>query len=352
MKILQIITRCISGGAQTVIANISNELISRGHEVIVVAGEGDGNLFKILDDHIRTIKLPSLRRSLSLRNDLSAIFSLYKINYRESPDIIHLHSSKVGVLGRIALPSKKIVYTVHGFDSIRLAFPFFLPIERMMQYFCSAIVGVCKYDEELMRKCRIFRNVCYVKNGIESPSIIPELEWPIPIKYKHKVLCIARLSPQKNHQLFIDIAKQMPDVAFIWIGNQADVGNMPNNVFFLGNIPNAGKYCQLADLVVLTSNYEGMPMVILEAMSYGKPVVASNVGGVSEIVINNYTGYAVENRVDIFVRSINNLLNNKELYNEISNNEVKYFKDNLTVSIMVDNYLRIYKSIFLKNSSN
>ena len=77
----------------------------------------------------------------------------------------------------------------------------------------------------------------------------------------------------------MSIATLLPDYAFVWIGNQSEVKEYPKNVFFMGNIPDAGKYNSIADLFILPSNYEGLPMVILEAMSAGKPVVASNVGG-------------------------------------------------------------------------
>ena len=89
-------------------------------------------------------------------------------------------------------------------------------------------------------------------------------------------------------------------------------------------------------------------MVILEAMSLGKPVVSSNVGGVSEIVIDNYTGYAVENNVSDFVRSINKLISNGELYEEISRNSLLFFEKNLTQKVMVDKYLHIYECIYEK----
>lgn len=75
---------------------------------------------------------------------------------------------------------------------------------------------------------------------------------------------------------------------------QVEVDNHPDNVYFLGNIPDAGRYNSIADLFILPSNYEGLPMVILEAMSAGKSVVASNVGGISEIVVNGENGYVVE----------------------------------------------------------
>ena len=197
MKILQIITLCELGGAQSVVINLANKL-SEEHEVIVAAGEGDGKMFTLLNPRIKQERLPHLKRALSPKNDFLALFDMRKLYQKYKPDIIHLHSSKAGMLGRVAFPSKKVVYTVHGFDSIRLAYRKFLPIERLMQYACKSIVGVSKYDDYYMRKEKITKNVSYVYNGIQTPNPSQNLTFPIPASYKKTILCIARLSPPKK----------------------------------------------------------------------------------------------------------------------------------------------------------
>lgn len=111
----------------------------------------------------------------------------------------------------------------------------------------------------------------------------------------------------------------------------------------MGNIPNAGAYCSIADLFMLPSNYEGLPMVILEAMSFGKPVVASNVGGISEIVENDKNGYTVENDAILFAEKIKYILSNEDVYEKFSNNALERFYKDLTVDKMVDSYLKIYE---------
>lgn len=342
MKILQIITLCELGGAQSVVVNLSNKL-SEEHEVIVAAGEGDGKMFALLHPSIKQERLPHLQRALSPKNDFLTIFDMRKLYQKYKPDIIHLHSSKAGMLGRMAFPSSKVVYTVHGFDSIRLAHRKFLPIERFMQRACKAIVGVSKYDEKYLLEEKITNHVSYVYNGISKPKIPDELSFNVPSKYKKKILCIARLSPPKKSDMFMSIAELLPEYAFIWIGNQHEVTEHPNNVYFLGNIPNAGMYNSIADLFMLPSNYEGLPMVILEAMSFGKPVVASNVGGISEIVQNDWNGYTLENDATLFAEKIKYILENEEVYAKFSQNALERFKQDLTVDKMVNAYLEIYK---------
>ena len=342
MKILQIITLSELGGAQSVVVNLANKL-SEEHEVIVAAGEGDGKMFSMLNATVIQDRLPRLKRSLSPVNDFLTIWDMMKLYKKYNPDIIHLHSSKAGMLGRVAFPSKKVIYTVHGFDSIRLAYRKFLPIERFMQRACKAIVGVSKYDEKYLLAERIVHNVSYVYNGICKPIVSNDFSFNIPSKYTKTILCIARLSPPKKSDIFMSVAELLPEYAFVWIGNQHEVSEYPKNVFFMGNIPNAGAYCSIADLFMLPSNYEGLPMVILEAMSFGKPVVASNVGGISEIVENDKNGYTVENDAILFAEKIKYILSNEDVYEKFSNNALERFYKDLTVDKMVDSYLKIYE---------
>ena len=341
MRILQIITLSELGGAQSVVINLANKL-SEEHEVIVVAGEGDGKMFSLLHPKVKQDQLLHLQRALSPKNDLLTVFDMHKLYQKYKPDIIHLHSSKAGMLGRIAFPSKKVVYTVHGFDSIRLAHRKFLPIERFMQMACKAIVGVSKYDKRNLLQEKINRNVSCIYNGISQPIIPKSISFPVPNSFKKIVLCIARLAAPKRSDLFISVAKLLPEYAFVWIGNQREVEEHPDNVFFLGNISNAGAYCSIADLFMLPSNYEGLPMVILEAMSFGKPVVASNVGGISEIVIDDWNGYALENKASLFAEKIQYILENKDVYDLFSRNSMERFSQELTVDKMVNAYLKIY----------
>lgn len=344
MRILQIITLSELGGAQSVVINLANKL-SESHEVIVASGEGDGKMWQMLVPNVEQEHCRHLKRALSPIDDFWAILELRKLYRKYRPDIIHLHSSKAGMLGRIAFPSRKIVYTVHGFDSIRLAHRKYLPIERLMQHACKAIVGVSRYDEKHLKAEGITHNVCCIYNGINSIPTNENLSFELSRDYKKVVLCIARLSPQKKCDIFMSVAELLPQYAFVWIGNQREVERHPDNVYFLGNIPNAGRYNSMADLFILPSNYEGLPIVILEAMSYGKPVVASNVGGISEIVENSKNGYVVENSPQAFAEKISYILENEDVYHSFSAYSLKRFTEDLTIDKMVDAYLDIYRKI-------
>lgn len=343
MKIFQIITLSELGGAQSVLVNLSNTLIKE-HYVVVIAGENDGKMFQLLDKKIKQIKIKSLCRNIAPLNDLLTIIRFFKLYIQYKPDIIHLHSSKAGILGRLVFPKNKVIYTEHGFDSKRLDNRKYLLLEKIFQNRCKAIVGVSMYDETNLRSEGITHNIMYVHNGIKRPAICKNINLDIPTKYIKKILCIARISKQKRFDIFLKVASFLPDYAFIWIGNKKKMENIPENVFCLGNIVNAGTYNQIIDLFILPSNWEGLPIVILEAMSFGKPIVASNVGGISEIVIDNENGYTVDNDATIFADKIKYILENEDIYKKFSENALYQFNKDLTVDKMVKAYMKVYQS--------
>ena len=342
-----VITRSELGGAQTVVVQLANTLCHE-HDVVLVAGEGDGKMWELIDSRVVREQAPHLQRALSLKNDLLAAIELRKLYCRHRPDVVHLHSSKAGTLGRLALPKRKTLYTVHGFDSVRVGFRRFLPVERMLQHRTRAVVGVSNYDTRNMAAEGITKCVSTIYNGIKRPDVSYIQEADIINRYDKVVLSIARTDPPKQPQLFVDIARQMPKYGFVWIGNQHEVtefGELPANCHFLGNIVNAGAYCSKADLFMLPSNYEGLPMVIIEAMSFGKSVVASNVGGISEIVRNGINGYVVENSAEAFAARIREILEDSAKERDFGRASLDIYNAELTVDRMVDSYLNIYRSL-------
>ena len=347
MKILQVITRSELGGAQTVVVQLANRL-SEQHDVVLVAGEGDGKMWEMVSPRVTCVKSRYLQRALSPVQDFRAAVELRRIYRKHRPDVVHLHSSKAGTLGRLVFPRKRVVYTVHGFDSIRLAFRKFLLVERMLQRVCGAIVGVSRYDENNLRAEGISRNVTTVRNGIYKPDSSAVERLDVFGRYAKNVLCIARMQPPKDPVLFIETARLLPQYGFIWIGNQESVehlGDIPSNCHFLGNMVNAGAYCAQADIFMLPSNYEGLPMVIIEAMSCGKPVVASDVGGVSEIVRNDINGYTLPNNAELFAQKIEAILSNNDLYERMSKSSLEIFEEELTIDRMVEGYLGVYNTL-------
>lgn len=346
MRIFQVITLSELGGAQSVVINLANEL-AKNNEVFVIAG-GDGAMWDSLSDNIKKIKISQLKRSISPLDFIVWLKLLYySIKYR--PDIINLHSSKIGLLGRLAFPKSKTFYTVHGFDSIRVAYRQFLPLEKMLAR-RAHIVAVSDYDAENIHKEGINRPVECIYNGIadvvESKDRCNTAELP-GSKDSFKILCVARLAAPKRFDIFVDTAKLLPKLSFYWIGNQQPVDNLPENVYCLGQMPNAALMNAKADLFMLASNFEGMPISIIEALSCGKPVVASAVGSIPD-VLKDGNGYAVDNTPEAFAEKIAMLAYDKELYKKTATAARESYEKKYTLEIMTKHYISVYNKTTTK----
>lgn len=352
MKIFQVITVSEYGGAQTIVANLIKSL-SHKHEVFVLYG-GDGEAWSNLGENFTKIKLNDHRKEVSWK-DIFILLKLfyYRIKYR--PDVVHLHSSKMGALGRIAFNPKKIIYTVHGFDSIRKGFSHFLVVENALKNRAYRIIGVSQYDVEHLRNENIYKNVECIYNGVTDHFVdnvqitdeITEALDKIKADYPRIVMCISRISKQKKFDLFVDIAEQMPQYAFVWIGNKHNVPGMPSNVFCLGEAHSAFVYLRYADLFILPSNYEGLPMSLLEALSFGIPTVASAVGGIPEI-LNGENGFAVENEVNLFKEKIEYIFSDESVYESMSRHAREIYLNHFTIGRMVDSYMAVFNSVIRK----
>lgn len=353
MKILHVITNTELGGAQKVCIDLCSSAIAEGNSVAVASMAG-GFLWNQLPKEVQQIQLINMVKPICLKKDFRVLFELKKAIKTYNPDIIHLHSSKAGVLGRLAsiFRAKRVVYTVHGFDSIRKKYRIFLPLERILQFFCGAIVGVSEYDKKNLLSEGIRKNINVIYNGISNKAISPAVDFPVKLPDKKVVLTIARIAPPKQFKLFIDVALELPDYTFIWIGGSPNysidelksVYAIPKNVILLGDVPNASNYIHFCDLFILLSDFEGLPMTIIEAMCQKKAIVASNVGGIPELV-DNSNGRLVKNELIKVCSAINELLSNNDLINKMEEESYKKYEKSFTLRNTWNGYRTIYSSL-------
>ena len=352
MKILHIITNTELGGAQKVCIDLCRSAVADGNSVAVASMDG-GYLWLQLPSEVEQFKLKNMVKPINPKMDFKVFFELKKVIKQFNPDVIHLHSSKAGVLGRlVAFPHcKRVVYTVHGFDSIRLKYRVFLPLEKILQHFCGAIVDVSDYDNKNLHNEKIKKHVSTVYNGIDESSVKKATTFPVNTD-KKTVLTIARISPPKKIQMFLDVAEKLPDYQFVWFGGSPEhkteelstVYKVPENVVLLGDVPNASSYIHFCDLFVLFSNFEGLPMTIIEAMSQKKAIVASNVGGIYELV-DNSNGCLIENDVDCACNAIEKILSDDALRKSMEEKSYSKFKESFTLQKMWSGYKSIYEQL-------
>lgn len=337
MKIMHFITLSTIGGAQSVVISLANAQVNQGHDVSVVSSPG-GGMWDLLDNKVNKIEVNSLVREISPVKDLKAsLFLLSKYN-KIKPDIVHLHSSKAGLLGRLMLPGKKIIYTVHGFDSMRVRYRKLLFLEKILKYKVKKIVAVSRYDNINLHEEGI-KNTEIVYNGI-SDSLLESNELR-KNKDRLSFFTVARLAVPKRFDLFVELAKSFPDCDFYWIGNKKEdeTGEIPANIYMLGEIKDVGLKIKCFDYFVLLSDFEGLPVSILEALRASKPVIASNVGGISEIIDDN--GYLVENNIESISKAVTSVFKNDSL-KDLGDKSRKIFDKKFVDNIMVDQYMEIY----------
>lgn len=370
LRILHIVTNADLGGAPRVVTELANRAVRDGH-ICAAASVPDGPFWEHLDPRVERLPLSHLRRELDPVQDPAAVIELVRLFKRWKPDIIHLHSSKASALGRFAalfasLPAARripTIYTIHGFDTILKTHRKFLPMERVLACYTSAIVPVSAYDQKNLREAGVRGNIRLIHNGASDrlgEVANPVVAARIAAARAHGaviVLSIARLEPPKRFDLFLDVARSFASadpvaaakVAFFWIGNvqPVDQAGLPPNVEMLGEVPEAGNCINLCDIFLLLSAYEGLPMSVLEALSCAKPVVASNVGGLAEAVgTDGKAGVLVPNDVDAVVKALSRLAVDPALRTAMGRAARKRYEAGFSAETMWRAYLTLYQNLY------
>lgn len=319
MRILHVVTNADLGGAPRVVTELANRAARDGH-VCAVASVPEGPLWEGLLPSVEKVRLLWLRREIAPMAEIRAWFELKRLFESWKPDIIHLHSSKVGVLGRLAAGrlASRVVYTIHGFDTILKSYRVFLPLERMLAGRTGALVPVSAYDARNLAAAGIGGRHELIRNGVSDrrgrrggdQGAVAALEGA-KARGAQVMLSVARLAKPKRFDLFVETARRFDEseALFFWIGNPADTDatGLPANVRLLGELPEAGNYANYCDIFLLLSDYEGLPMSVLEALSCGKPVLASKVGGLPE-AIGEDCGELVDNDAGSVVAALRRLM--------------------------------------------
>ena len=310
-KVLQIITRSDWAGAQRIVYEICKgikENFSSEIEVEVAMG-GDGPLFKLLEEiGVKTHKIEYLRRPINPVSDIKAYKTLKKLIKEGGYDVVHCHSSKAGLIGRLTAKSsniKNIIYTVHGWWGVTqykgLKRNFILFVERFMAKRTSKLVFVCNKDKEYAKSNRIGEDIQYevIVNQITVPKFTKgKLRAMLNLPDSTKIVGnVARLSPQKNPMRFVEVAAQVlknrNDTVFVWIGDgelmdQAIMHSrqlgIADKIKFVGFHQNGAELMADFNCLLMTSDDEGLPITTLEALAQGIPVVSTDVGGISEAI--------------------------------------------------------------------
>ena len=351
-KILYIV-EAMGGGIFSYIVDLSNELINYYDIYIAYAvrKQTPQNYMDYFDKRINLIKVENFCRSINPIKDIKAMLELKQIEKKIKPDIIHLHSSKAGAIGRIAFNGKiPMFYTPHGYSFLmencnaikRILF-------KSIEYICAkrkCVTISCSAGEHL-ETLKLTKKAVYVNNGININELQKNIDKTEKINHPFTVFTLGRICYQKDPTLFNEIAKQLSDIRFIWIGD-GELRNELNssNIEVTGWVDRmkAIKYAVNADVFILPSRWEGLPISLLEAMYMKKICVVSNVIGNRDVIINNYNGFICLN-ADDFIKKIKTVrINDFDRVVENAHDEIlkKY-----NTQIMASEYKDIYENCLL-----
>jgi len=358
-----------SSGVDTYARLITGNTDADNFEHIIIHGINDTDIpFKSKDGTVfKSYRLP-LERNISVTKDTTCLYKAYKIIKAERPDVIHAHSAKGGVIGRIVgkLTGTPVLFTPHAFSYLSAETGFkkfvFLTIEKLLRG-SSTLLATSQSEagrgiDEVgfsPDKTIVFNNSINPVAKIQPLTL--QKTWP------DTYLCtIGRPSYQKNIELMIEslyhVKQQWPQVHLVVVG----VGflsdklsavkeiirnrNLESNVTIIDwtsreNTLNILSHCSV---YLSTSRYEGLPYAVIEALALQKPCVVSNCDGNKDLVENGYNGYVIpsENPAD-YAEKILALLHNDALQKQFSEHAGKMFSDHFNLQNNISLIENIYK---------
>lgn len=314
INILFVITRLAVGGAPKSLLATIGGLDRTRYRIVLVTGQpnmDEGSLMDLAATlNVKVCVQPHLQRDIHPIREVKAFWQLYRFIRRGRYEIVHTHLSKAGILGRLAARFagvSRIVHTYHGdvFDA------YFSPIKSQLLLAAERIVGLATdrfvvVSEALQKRYlgyRVGRSNTYsvVPNGVSSEKLPDRGS---ETGNRKRVGTVAMLYPIKRVDLFLDVARRVlrlhPEVEFIVVGGGPEeatlreaVRGLEDRIRFLGIRLDIFELLSTLDVFVLSSDYEGAGIGLMEAMLVGVPVVATRVGGVPEIVSEGVTGLLV-----------------------------------------------------------
>jgi len=381
-KIVRIISRLNIGGPAIHAILLSSEFNKNGDNDVLVTGrpssfEGDMSNFA-LSKNIQPVVIPELGREISLVRDIKALLKLYRLLKKQKPDIVHTHTAKAGTLGRLAaifagVPVK--IHTFHGhiFDGYfnRLKAKFFLVIERFLALFSDRVIAVSdQIKSDITKKLRVTneKKCVTIPLGLELEKFAEPHAEESGFRKKFNidddtvfVGLVGRLVPIKNHKMLLSAAEKIKNmhqdvkIAFAIIGDGETRDSLfdfvkshrlGDIVFFAGWQEDLPPVYAGLDIVALTSLNEGTPVSIIEAMASGKPVIATDVGGVKDLITDGKTGLLVASSdVDDFADKLLALARDKEKQKILGENAKRSVIEKYSKRRLVNDVNALYEEV-------
>ena len=354
MKILQIIPEFGIAGAEIMLENLIYGLIDKGHQVRVLSlYTYSSPITERLDNHKVDIHYLDKKPGF----DIKTIIRLKKEITSFAPDVIHTHRYILPYVCAASFFNRKIirVHTVHNIATKEVGKKQLLIQKFLVKCLNITLVAISPLIKQTIVDYYKLpsKRVPMVFNGIDLSKCKKKLDYHIGSQCT--VIHIGRFSEQKNHKsliiAFARLCKEFPDIKLKLVGDGELRENIESlvekykikeNVKFLGLLGTVYDELYNSDIFILPSNYEGMPITLIESMATGLPIIATNVGGIPDMINNDTSGIIINNTIDDIYNSLKTVINNYELRNKIGQNAQKrsimFSKENMT-----QGYIKIYE---------
>jgi len=369
VKVMQIIARMNVGGPAILVADLMRNLDSSRFETRLVTGYCDENESDYLDEvaiDIEAIRIPGLGRSISIGKDLKAFFLLLREIRRFKPDVVHTHTAKAGVLGRVATflarPTAKRIHTFHGhllhgyFDSRKVKILILVEkILGLITYKFVAIGNVVKNDLVIAGIAKDY-NFEVIYPGLQNLVVYPKLEARKTLGLdpeKNYLVYVGRLTQIKRPDRLIDLGRSLkvvdPKTHIVIAGAgelleeltaQSESESLP--IKFLGWRNDIDLILSASDIAVLCSDNEGIPLTLIQASQAGLPIVSTNVGSVSDIVLDGVTGILTEVSANGLIQGFSELLVDPDLRARLGESGQMRAREHFSSKAMVERHEELY----------
>lgn len=355
MKVLHIV-ESFGGGVYDFIKDFTENTPEYQHAILYGKRENLKDGFKDeFRENINFILWKNAKREISLKDDFLALKELINLLKKEKFDVIHLHSSKAGFLGRVAAricnQQNRIIYTTHGIsfsrkDVSNRKLKLYILLEKIGSLCGGETIACSKSEAEFIQSKRI--KCSYINNGIKlEKQKIKRLKKE---NEKLKIVTVGRITIQKNPELFNGIAEifiENKNIEFIWIGDGELKEQLDSkNIKITGWLSQKEVQQQLieADVYLSTASWEGLSLAVLQAMENNLPLLLSDCIGNIDLVEEDYNGFLFKTKEEA-IEKIEFLIKDKEKIKKLGENSYLLLKKEFDIQGMIKKYKTLYKQL-------
>ncbi|UTE77500.1 glycosyltransferase family 4 protein [Rossellomorea sp. KS-H15a] len=371
MKKIVLISETLSGGVRKHLVDLMENIDKDKYEVYLLYSEKRADkVFWNKIEHLNSLKIKmynieNFDRDISLKSDIKGFIRIFNTIKRIDPDVVHCHSSKAGALGRVAakiLGVKKIIYTPHAYmfqnpNTNKVKKTAFMLLEKYLSKITNLTLNVSEGE----RKVALQKGVIKESDSKVIFNGVNPLQKNNNSQNKHDTLwvgTIGRMDDQKDPFTFLEIAKTLipkyPNLKFAYVGDGIHYDEMKRQIskdmlgerlLLFGFQDNPTQYLNTFDIFISTSLYEGFPYSLLEALSASLPIVATNVTGNNEIVVDGKNGYLFEPKnISEAVAKIEKIINSQvNSINELGKESLSMYEKSFTIKKMINQIESVYE---------